>query len=521
MGSIFNVYGVINWHVFFELIGIVMAFSIFTITYYTYEQTNKLTSIIISCVFLSTSLFVFLHILSCMGINPCFTSEAAQKSAIYWKLSRLIMPIGLFTVNIIEPNKRGNRPQLFFLLTTFFVIGLIVLLIEKQSFFFHILCHSITGANRGRIFEIMSMVLFVGAIIFYSKNANKIKGDKSSYFFMAGLISSTIGEGAFIFYTDIYDKYYVVGQLFRIISYYLYFRALFVINVQKPYRELHQAETEISEYAANLKSMVEERTSEIEKAQQKLEQDLDYAKNIQLALLPNRFPNVKGMAFAARYYPCEKVGGDFYNIFKLDGENVGILIGDVAGHGVSAAMLNVFINQKIHVKKEYDNGRYKIFTPRGVLMNLYHTYNEMPFPDEAYLVMLYCIYNTKTHELSYSSAGMNISPIILDANGNVRTIALEGFPICKFGKYFKPYYETYSIQLKPGDTMIFYTDGLVDMDRDNSGSSPDNFLVEFVKGMKGMNADEICNEIIDAYFTFVDRQEMLDDVTVLVVKTNR
>ena len=154
-------------------------------------------------------------------------------------------------------------------------------------------------------------------------------------------------------------------------------------------------------------------------------------------------------------------------------------------------------------------------------MNLYHTYNEMPFPDEAYLVMLYCIYNTKTHELSYSSAGMNISPIILDANGNVRTIALEGFPICKFGKYFKPYYETYSIQLKPGDTMIFYTDGLVDMDRDNSGSSPDNFLVEFVKGMKGMNADEICNEIIDAYFTFVDRQEMLDDVTVLVVKTNR
>src|SRR5690606_35155533 len=119
--------------------------------------------------------------------------------------------------------------------------------------------------------------------------------------------------------------------------------------VQKPYKTLRHAELEVSEYADNLKAMVRERTSAIEEAQRKLEQDLDYAKNIQLALLPNSFPNIENMEFAARYFPCEKVGGDFYNIFRLDDKKVGILIGDVAGHGVSAAMLNVFINQKIHV----------------------------------------------------------------------------------------------------------------------------------------------------------------------------
>lgn len=520
MGAFINAYDMVNWHVFFELIGIVMIFSIFLITYYTYEQTNRLTSMVISCVFLSTGIFVFLHILSFTVIAPYYTNEIIQKSGVYWKIARLNIAFGLFVANTVKPKKKGNIHQLFFLFISIVFSGLIVFFTERKEFLFKILSNSIVGDSRDRVFEIFAIALFAGAIYFYRDNFKIHRGEKEYIFFIVALICNIVSECSFLIYNEIYDVYYILGQLFRIIAYFYYFKALFVLNVQKPYKTLRHAELEVSEYADNLKAMVRERTSAIEEAQRKLEQDLDYAKNIQLALLPNSFPNIENMEFAARYFPCEKVGGDFYNIFRLDDKKVGILIGDVAGHGVSAAMLNVFINQKIHVKKSYADGRQKIFTPRGVLMNLYHIYNEMSFPDEAYLVMLYCIYDTKTHELSYSSAGMNIAPIILDVNGNVKTIELEGFPICKFGKYFKPDYKTHSVKLDPKDTIIFYTDGLVDMDRNATEDSSDSFLLEFVKGMKEISATEICDDIIDAYFTFVDRHEMLDDVTILVVKTN-
>jgi len=281
---------------------------------------------------------------------------------------------------------------------------------------------------------------------------------------------------------------------------------------------LRAAENKLSVYVNNLEQLVEQRTAEMTAANQSLMKNLEYARNILLALLPNTFPNVKGMKFAARYMPCEKVGGDFYNIFKLDDEKVGILIGDVAGHGVSAAMINVFINQNINFKKEYDDGRQKVFTPRGVLMNCYHTYNKMPFPEEMYVVMLYGIYNIVTRKFTYASAGMNTNPLIIRADGQVEALEADGFPICKFAPHFKPSYKSRTVHLEPGDSLIFYTDGLIEIDSTQPELFTQDKLIEFVKGLKDASAQEICDELIDAYYALLGDKKMLDDVTVLVVK---
>ena len=168
---------------------------------------------------------------------------------------------------------------------------------------------------------------------------------------------------------------------------------------------------------------------------------------------------------------------------------------------------------------DYNERRYRILTPRGVLMNLYHVYNNMSFPEEMYVVLFYGIYNTVTGRLTYSSAGMNTYPLILSAQGEVSYIKLDGFPICKFGKFFKPDYETKTLWLSPGDTMVFYSDGLGEIDRKRPNILSTENIMEYLKGMKDYSAQDVCQGLSDAYHTLLGDNEMLDDVTILVIKT--
>jgi len=142
----------------------------------------------------------------------------------------------------------------------------------------------------------------------------------------------------------------------------------------------------------------------------------------------------------------------------------------------------------------------------------------MTFPEEMYVVLFYGIYNLNTKELSYASAGMNTLPLIIKRTGKVVPLKIDGFPICRFGDYFKPSYETKNIVLDPGDTLIFYSDGLEEIDRQQPGIFSTKNIIEYLSGMQDLSAQSICDELAEAYQTLLDGREMLDDVTILVVK---
>jgi sigma-B regulation protein RsbU (phosphoserine phosphatase) len=511
----------LTWHLFLEFSSIVMSFSVFAITYYTYEESNRLRSIIIACTFLAVSLLDLFHTFSYKGMPVFLTEASPDKATAFWTLARLTMSIGLFIATLIPCEKKVKRSQqglwavmtiiysVYWLLSVSYHIDLFPpLFIEGQG---------LTPLKIYLEYSVVFIQVITAALFFVAF----IKGDCEDIghiHVVRALVFSIFSEIAFTRYNNVYDTYNYLGHLYKIVAYYILFRALFVQNVQKPYQDLRTAERKLSVYVDNLEQLVAIRTDEITQANRSLMRNLDYAKNILLALLPASFPVIKGTEFAAKYMPCEKVGGDFYNVFRLDEQNVGILIGDVAGHGVSAAMINVFINQNIFFKKEYDDGRQQIFTPRGVLMNCYHKYNEMPFPEEVYVVMLYGKYNVITGEFTYASAGMNTSPLILKADGRVAVLETDGFPICKFGSHYKPSYQSRTAHLSPGDALILYTDGLIEIDP----RKPDRFsqeqLVQFITGLKDITAQEICDEISDAYHALREDQEMTDDVTILVVK---
>ncbi|MCM8900019.1 SpoIIE family protein phosphatase [Caldicoprobacter algeriensis] len=510
----------LTWHIFLELSSIVMSFAVFAVTFYTFEESNRLRSMIIACTFLAVSLLDLFHTLSYKGMPVFLTESSAEKATAFWTLARLTMSCGMLASNLVPCDKKVRSCEGLWVLSTIAYSIFWLMVVNYRIDYLPSLFIEGKGLTPLKVYlEYLTILIqLITAVLFL---AAYIKGDcedKGYALIVKGLVFSVFSEMAFTQYTNVYDTYNFLGHIYKIIAYYLLFRALFVQNVQKPYQELRAAESQLGVYVNNLEQLVAQRTAEITAANQSLMKNLEYARNILLALLPNTFPSVKGVKFAARYMPCENVGGDFYNIFRLDDEKIGILIGDVAGHGVSAAMINVFINQNINFKKEYDDGRQKVFTPRGVLMNCYHTYNEMPFPDEAYVVMLYGIYNVVTRKFTYASAGMNTNPLVIRADGQVEVLQADGFPICKFAPYFKPSYKSRTVHLEPGDSLVFYTDGLIEIDPAQPELFSQDKLVEFVKGLKDASAQEICDEIIDAYHALLGDKKMLDDVTVLVVK---
>lgn len=510
----------LTWHIFLELSSIVMAFAVFAVTFYTFEESNRLRSMVIACTFLAVSLLDLFHTLSYKGMPTFLTKSSAEKATTFWILARLTMACGMLMSNLVPCDRKVRSFEGLWVFPTIAYSIFWLIIVNYYLDYLPTLFIEGKGLTPLKIYleYLIILIQLVTAILFLRAYLKRDCEDKGYILIVKGLIFSIFSELAFTRYTNVYDTYNFLGHMYKIVAYYLLFRALFVQNVQKPYQELRAAESQLSVYVNNLEQLVTQRTAEITAANQSLMKNLEYARNILLALLPTTFPNVKGVEFAARYMPCEKVGGDFYNIFKLDDERIGILIGDVAGHGVSAAMINVFINQNINFKKEYDDGRQKVFTPRGVLMNCYHTYNEMPFPDEVYVVMLYGIYNVINRKFTYASAGMNTNPLIIRSDGQVEVLQAEGFPICKFAPYFKPSYKSRTVYLEPGDSLVFYTDGLIEIDPAEPELFSQDKLVEFVKGLKNASAQEICDEIIDAYHALLGDRQMLDDVTVLVVK---
>ena len=507
-------------HIILEFMSIMMAFCIFAITFYTSEETKSLSMIIIACVFLVTAPLDTMHTFSYKGMPVFIIEPSANTATLFWVASRLIMSVGLLFASLIPQNREIKGKQVAYVAVTIGMVALIIALILCRPELLPLMYKEGIGLTPLKIGieYFITGVLFTTAFVYYKKYSKNV--DDREYFLLAiGFLISGLGELAFTLYRNVYDSYNLLGHLYKFIARYMLFRSLFVINIRKPYRNLWKAEKKLNNYVDNLERSVTQRTKEIRKANEKLVKNLKDAQHIQRALMTTEFPRIPGMEFAAKYLPCEQVGGDFYNVFRLDEQNIGIVIGDVAGHGVSAAMVNVFINQNMRFRVDYNERRYRILTPRGVLMNLYHVYNNMSFPEEMYVVLFYGIYNTVTGRLTYSSAGMNTYPLILSAQGEVSYIKLDGFPICKFGKFFKPDYETKTLWLSPGDTMVFYSDGLGEIDRKRPNILSTENIMEYLKGMKDYSAQDVCQGLSDAYHTLLGDNEMLDDVTILVIKT--
>lgn len=311
-----------------------------------------------------------------------------------------------------------------------------------------------------------------------------------------------------VFYKSPYLNWYITGNIPKkaILNEYLYIFITFIIISILLY-------TVICIIFYRFFSFI---ISKLEKNTKKLQSDLDTAKSIQNSLFPDKFKSICNINFYSEYIPVDTLSGDYYNYFMVDNKNIVFFISDVSGHGISAAMLTIFLNHSIQsaVDKFQDN-----LTPAKILNFIYEEYNTTKFNDELYILLFLCVYNIESSTITYSSSGLNTVPILVSENGNCIKLLNEGFPICKLIDIHKPDYKEYEVKVCSNDKLFLYTDGLSEFKNIKEETYSDERVFKIISESSINTGEEIYSKVSTDILTFQsNKQENKDDLAYFIAE---
>ncbi|WIF94982.1 MASE3 domain-containing protein [Caminicella sporogenes] len=502
------------WHTIFELLNVIFSFIIFNNCYYSYKHTKRLRIFIFSLTFLLVGVINFLYVVSFDSAVQLFIQESIDLTVIYFIMNRFIMALGIFFSSIIpyyKKSKINEKAISVFDIITFLIIFLVIkckFCIIPDLFF-----DGYGTANIREFLDYIIIALEIFSIGGFIRNYIKFK-DKYIIVICCGLILCSFGEIMFILYKNLYDVYNLLGHAYRSIGIYLIYYSVFKYQIDIPYFQFKRAQDTIRLYANNLEKIIDRRTREIKEVNERLLSELEHAKKIQQSLLPDKRIEFSSVIFLSEYIPCERLSGDFFDIYEIDKDNVGMYILDVSGHGISAALLTMFTNHYIKSTERLIK-RYRGLKPHKNLMHFYEEFNKLNFPEEMHIVIFFANYNLNSKVLTYCSGGLNCYPILIRKNGDYEFLdKSQGFPICKFSEFFTPEYTSVKIGLNKGDRILFYTDGLIDKKKNKAISK--RKLIDILIDNRN-NSIEILNSKILQEINRLDNK-FDDDITYFIME---
>lgn len=492
--------------------------SIFLISIYTYSAAPNTKLLFAGFTFLAVAIFDILHVVSYKGMPLLYPDGNQEIRAFYfYLLSRMSLAFGMLVVVFTAEQRKKNLHH-FFWTTVLTIMCLVCAAIVIFQFEWIPKMLNSLGALTlsGLITTAVMLLLFVAVLVKVLMHYFETK-DSMYLNFATGVVLQIFCEIAMLRIDSITYSENIVGHILKVFGFISLFNVFFVNGITRPYVLLKQTKDELNTYVNELDRQVEMRTKELTGVNNKLMADMGIARDIQQSFLPTTFPQNPMVRFSVGYMPAENLSGDFYNIFRIDESRYGVFIGDVSGHGVSAAMLTIFAFQSIQSLVEESQGS-AVILPSFVLKHVYEAFNSANFSDEHYMVMLYGVYNLETGIFSYASGGLNTLPMRIRPDGSVMELDNEGYAICKLGDYLKPKFSNRQILLFPGDKLVFYTDGVTE------AKSPDNAeygydrLKNLLKQSYRQSADDLTNSIGADVKSFTGKEIPMDDITILVME---
>lgn len=500
----------------FDIFLLIVSFSIFLISNFTYSQTKANRLLIVGFTFLTGGILYWIKIMNIPFFLGAENEVGSQKCALLLCLIiRMINGICFCFLSTFKfKNKYVFKRGYLYAITALIVTAAYFLISSsciKPEYFIK------NDALTTLSVLILTIISFLYIYSFYFTIRQYIDTNELVLKTLAcGFIIMFFGQIVLLGMKQIHDLNSALSQLYMVVSYGVLFYAFYIESIRQPYAQLSKAKEDIDEYLLKMDKLVDSRTIELRGMYEKLMADQEIARGMQLSMLPVVFPENEDVTFSAGYVPAEKLSGDFYNVFKIDETRFGICIGDVSGHGVSAAMLSIFTFQKMQSLMEETQGE-GMTIPSMVLKHLYESFNSANFNDDMYIVMIYGVFNTQTGILSYASGGLNTTPLRIRPDGSVQELDNDGYAICRLGNLLKPKFINRQVLLFPGDKLLLYTDGLVDArDSDNNEYSVKR-LKSIISKYNKWGIGHLTEAIIEDVKEFVGSKKPADDITLLAM----
>ena len=293
---------------------------------------------------------------------------------------------------------------------------------------------------------------------------------------------------------------------------------------------------QLSELALSFNSM----TASIEKLvleqkeKQRLENELTIAQEVQAQLFPRQISELESLEVHGFCRPARTVSGDYYDFLTASSHKLILAVGDISGKGISAALLMATIHSAVRaysveslpqmrepvaVGALAGTGRVMATWPEGIeispgaLLGLLNHQLYESTPPEKYATLFLGIYDGRSHRLTYSNGG-HLPPILVARNGGIRRLEAGGTVI---GLFDNMSYEEGSVEMKPGEIFLAYSDGVTEPEND-FGEFGEQRLIDLVSDNRNLPLPQISQLVTTAVEICIGDNEQPDDVTLVLAR---
>ncbi|MGM0370808.1 MAG: response regulator [Bacillota bacterium] len=257
---------------------------------------------------------------------------------------------------------------------------------------------------------------------------------------------------------------------------------------------------------------------ELENLYSELEAELKKASQLHQQFLPVDLPVVEEMTYETYFQPSDNLGGDFYDIMKLQNQLL-FYLADVSGHGLDSSMLNIFLRETInnYLLYEYD-GEEKL-APSQLISYVAEQYGEENFPEDYFICLLVGVVDIEKMDITFANAGFQFGPLKISSQGEMLAVNCSGLPISAVvnNDLYDSDEQDVKVSLDKGDTLFLTTDGLLE-ERANDEIYGEDRLQEVLLNNYNFPVELITKRVKNDFSDFADCVNSQDDITFLCLQ---